>query len=115
MGRRGFIIWLIGAASAWPLIAWGQSPAAGEKRGLSLIAAQRSEIWHALRKQARKTQEPAGLNIGDVVPATMNLLSFGHNLRKKIPAIRLYQYTLLHDRVLIVDPGTKKIIAIIGH
>jgi hypothetical protein len=70
--------------------------------------------WHALRKHAGKTQEPAGLNIGEVVPDTLNLLSFGHHLCRKIPAIRPDSYALLHDRVLIVDPGTKKIISIIG-
>jgi hypothetical protein len=114
MKRREFIIWLVGALTAWPYIASAQFPGAGERCNLFLTAAQRSEIRRTLRKQAGKTEEPEGLNIGEVVPDTFHLLWFGHSLRKKIPAIRLYQYALLHDRVLIVDPRTKKIVSIIG-
>jgi hypothetical protein len=114
MKRREFIIWLVGALTAWPYTARAQFPGAGERRNLFLTAAQRSEIWRTLRKQAGKTEEPEGLNIGEVVPDTIHLLWFGHSLRKKIPAIRLYRYALLHDQVLIVDPRTKKIVSIIG-
>lgn len=114
MRRSTLIIWLIGAVTVWPLIALAQSPGNGEKRHLSLSHAQRSVIWRALKKEADKAQEPAGLNVGEVVPDTMNVLAFGRNLRKKIRPIRAYRYVLLHDQVLIVDPRTKKIIAIVG-
>jgi len=114
MRRSRFILGLIGAVIGWPLIALAQSPGGGEKHHLSLTHAQRSEIWRVLGQQAGKAQEPAGLNVGEAVPDTMNVLSFGHNLRKKIRGIRHYQYTLLHDQVLIIDPETKKIIAIVG-
>jgi hypothetical protein len=114
MRRREFIISLIGALTVWPFSAHAQRAGAGERRALSLTAAQRSEIWRALRRRAGKTQEPAGLNVGEIVPATFNLQLFGHRLRGRIPAIRLYRYALLHDQVLIVDPGTKEIVAIVG-
>jgi hypothetical protein len=67
------------------------------------------------KKTSRENTEPAGVSVGQAVPDTMNLLPFDHSLRKKIPAIRIYRYGLLHDEVLIVDPGTKKIVFIIGH
>jgi Protein of unknown function (DUF1236) len=113
MRRSKLIIGLIGAAAAWPLMALAQPAGSGQKHNLSLTHAQRSEIWHALRKQAGKTQEPAGLHVGEAVPDTMRVLSFEHGLRKRIREIRHYRYALLHDRVLIVDPATKKIIAIV--
>jgi hypothetical protein len=109
-----FAISQIAAVIVWPLLALAQSPAGAEDRELSLSSAQRSEIWHALGKRASKTQEPAGLNVGEAVPNTQHVLSFEHSLRKKIPAVRHYRYTLLHDQVLIVDPETKKIVAIVG-
>ena len=118
MRRREFIVWLIGAmtawSSAWPSIARAQSPGGEKTHTLSLSAAQQSEIWRALGTQARKTQEPAGLNVGEAVPDTMNVLRFSRRLRQKIPAIGPYRYTLLHGQVLIVDPTTKQIISIIG-
>jgi hypothetical protein len=114
MRRSALVIWLIGAVTVWPLIALAQSPGNGARRHLSLSHAQRAVIWHALRKEADKAQEPAGLNVGEAVPDTMNVLAFGRNLRKKIRPIRAYRYALMHDRVLIVDPQTKKIIAIVG-
>jgi hypothetical protein len=114
MRRREFLISLVGAMTAWPFTAPVRASGTGDLLEPSLTAAQGSKIWRALREHARRTQEPAGLNIGEVVPDTMNLLSFDHSLRKTIPGIRPYRYTLVHEQVLIVDPGTKKIVSIIG-
>jgi hypothetical protein len=118
MRRREFIIGLIGAMTAWPSIwpsiARAQSPGGEKKQPLSLSAAQQSEIWRAFGTRARKTQEPAGLNVGEAVPDTMNVLRFNRRLRQKIPSIGPYRYALLHGQVLIVDPKTKQIISIIG-
>jgi hypothetical protein len=105
---------LAAAAIAWPLIALAQPAGGGEQHNLSLTRAQQSEIWRALGKSADKAQEPAGLSMGEAVPDTMNVLPFSRRLRTNIRAIRHYHYALMHDQVLIVDPATKKIIAIVG-
>jgi hypothetical protein len=112
MRRSRFVIGLI-AAAAWPLIVFAQ-PSAAEEHNLSLTQAQQSEIWRTLGKSAAKTQEPAGLNVGEAVPDTMNVLRFNRHLRQKIRAIGSYRYALLHGQVLIVDPATKQIVSIIG-
>jgi hypothetical protein len=114
MRRREFIVGLIGAMTAWPSIARAQSSGGEKKQPLPLSGAQQSEIWRALGTQARKTQEPAGLNVGEAVPDTMNVLRFSRRLRQKIQTIGPYRYALLHGQVLIVDPKTKQIISIIG-
>jgi hypothetical protein len=114
MRRREFLVGLIGAMTAWPSIARAQSSSGEKKQPLSLSAAQQSEIWRALGTQARKTQEPAGLNVGEAVPDTMKVLRFSRRLRQKIQTIGPYRYALLHGQVLIVDPKTKQIISIIG-
>ena len=113
MRRSKLVIALI-AAAAWPSLAFAQPSAAGEKHSLSLTQAQQSEIWRALGKSAGRTQEPTGLNVGEAVPDTMNVLRFNRHLRHKIPTIGSYRYGLLHGEVLIVDPATKQIISIIG-
>jgi hypothetical protein len=113
MRRSKLLIGLI-AATAWLLTALTQPSGAEEKHNLALTQAQQSEIWRALGTSARRTQEPAGLNVGEAVPATMNVLPFSRHLRQKIRAIGSYRYTLLHSQVLIVDPATKQIVSIIG-
>lgn len=117
MRRREFI-GLIGSAAAssfWPLSTLAQQPAGGRDRHtLSLTSAQRAEIWRSLSKQAMKTLVPAGLNVGEVVPSTMHLLSFARDLRKTIPAIRPYLYALLQGQVLIIDPKTRRIVSIVS-
>jgi hypothetical protein len=115
MRRREFIAFLGSAAMALPFAAHAQQPAAGGRRHtLSLTSTQRAQIWRNLNKEATNASEPAGLNVGDIAPDTMHLLSFARALRKRIPAIRPYRYTLVHGQVLVIDPGTKKIVAIVG-
>jgi hypothetical protein len=115
--RREFIGLIAGTASFsfWPLLAGAQQHAAHrDLHTLSLTSRERAEIWRRLGKQAMKAAVPAGLNVGEKVPSTMHLLSFGGDLRKGIPTIQSYRYALLQGQVLIVDPETKKIMSILG-
>lgn len=81
---------------------------------LSLTSPQRGEIWRSLGNQATRTSVPAGLHVGEAVPDTMRLLPFSGKLRKRIPAIKPYAYTLLQGQVLIIDRQTKKIVSIVS-
>jgi hypothetical protein len=112
--RRGKLIIALIAAAAWPSIALAQPAGGGGKHDLSLTRAQQSAIWHVLGKEAAKAQEPAGLNVGETLPDTMNVLPFDRRLRGKIRSIGYYRYALMHGQVLIVDPESKRIIAIVG-
>jgi hypothetical protein len=79
-----------------------------------LTSAERSEIWRILSEPANRTSVPTGLNVGENVPNTIRLLSFADDLRKSIPAIWPYSYALLHGQVLIVNPRSKMIVAIVA-
>jgi hypothetical protein len=114
MRRRAFMTLLAGVGAAWLGAPYAQAPArAAGRRPLSLTSAQRAEIWRHLGKEAMRALEPAGLKVGEAVPQTMHLLPFARRLRRKIPEINRYFYTLLHGQVLIVDPASKKIVSIV--
>ena len=105
---------LAGVGAAWFGAPYAQPPArAADRRPLSLTSAQRAEIWRHLSNEAMRALEPAGLKVGEAVPQTMHLLSFARRLRRRIPEIRPYFYTLLHGQVLIVDPVSKKVVSIV--
>ena len=115
MRRREFIAWLGGALLAQPFAALAQEAMGnGGRHTLSLTSTQRAQIWRSLGKDATRASEPAGLHVGEAVPDTTNLLSFARAIRKRDPAIRPYQYALSHGQVLMIDPGTRKIVAIVG-
>jgi hypothetical protein len=54
------------------------------------------------------------LSVGETVPNTMKLRSFPGSVQKRVAAIRLFRYTLLQGEVVIVDPASNKIVAVVG-
>lgn len=95
------------------VLSWCPS-AAYTETALSLTSTEQTEIWRSLGSQATKTSVPTGLRVGEVVPDTMRLHPFARKLRKSVPAIKSYFYTLLHGQVLIIDPQAKEIVSIIS-
>jgi hypothetical protein len=78
--------------------------------GLKLTSAQRAAIWNELGNQS-----PAGqmLKVGDAVPNTLQLQPLPGDLSNQLPTLTSYQYAMLNGQVLIVDPATRKVAAII--
>jgi hypothetical protein len=89
------------------------SSAAYAQTGIDLTSSDRTEIWRVLGRDAMATSIPAGLHVGEQVPATMHLLSFSRHLRRNVPAIAHYAYALLYGEVLIVDRRARTIVSIV--
>lgn len=84
-----------------------------EQSPLKLTVAQRAEIWRHLGNQATENAPGFEPKIGEPVPTRLHLKSLPRNVSSQVPAVQPYEYAMLHSQLLIVDPSTKKIVAII--
>jgi hypothetical protein len=82
---------------------------------LELTAAQRSAIYHAVsgdKSKAAKRQFPAV--VGAEVPPMIELYSLPDDAVAGNPAAKYYQYTMVQDQVVLVDPTKMRVIGVIG-
>jgi hypothetical protein len=85
-----------------------------ESGTLKLSAAQKAQIWKELGGEATKAGIPAHtLKVGQTLPDTMNPQSMPGKVANKVPAVKSYQYAMGNGQVLIVNPSTHKIAAIV--
>ena len=85
-----------------------------ESGTLKLSAEQRAAIWKQLGGRATSAGMPnRTLIIGETVPDTMKLQSMPGKVTNRVPAVKPYQYAMVHGQLLIVNPSTKKIAAIL--
>jgi hypothetical protein len=82
---------------------------------LNLTSAQRQEIWQSVSKQAAKEAPPAGFTakVGEAVPSAVKLQPLPSSVSSQVPAVKPFEYAMLQNQVLIVDPSSKKIVDII--
>jgi hypothetical protein len=82
---------------------------------LTLTNTQREAIWQKLGHQPTQTN-PTGhnLNIGQVVPNGLSLQALPGNISAQVPAVKSYDYAMLDNQLLIIDPSTKRVVAIVA-
>jgi Protein of unknown function (DUF1236) len=90
----------------------------GSKSGASapLSAEQHVKIRETLRegKAERLNNVPFSISVGAAVPTTVHLYRLPVGIVEYAPQYRDYDYILVGDDILIVDPRTHKIVAVIG-
>jgi len=88
---------------------------ATSKDHLNLTSAQQKEIWQSVNKQNMKDATPSGFRpaVGQVVPGSIKLHAMPLDATKQVPAVRSYDYAMLQNDVLLIDPTSKKIVDII--
>jgi len=82
----------------------------------ALSAEQHAKIWTTLRgeKTERLSNVPFSSTVGEIVPGTVHLYSLPASILEYAPQYRDYEYILVGDEILIVDPRTLRIVAVIA-
>jgi Protein of unknown function (DUF1236) len=82
----------------------------------ALSAEQHAKIWSTLRgeKSERLTNVEFSTTVGGVIPRTVHLYRLPVSIVEYAPQYRGYEYILVGDEILIVDPRTLRIVAVIA-
>jgi hypothetical protein len=92
-----------------------QNDDVGISQKLELTAAQRGAIYAAVSKDRSKVSPqrfPAV--IGAEVPPMINLYALPDDIVAGIPAAKLYECTMVEDKVVLVDPTRMRVVDTIG-
>ena|SRR5690349_20218557 len=81
----------------------------------ALSAEHHAKVWEAVRgeKTAPFTGARFSMTVGDAVPQTVHLNRLPARVIEFAPQYRGYEYVLVSDEILIVDPRTHRIVAVI--
>src|SRR6202035_3623077 len=81
----------------------------------ALSSEQHTKIRDSLRveKSERLTNVPFSTKVGEAIPGTVHLYVLPVSIMEYAPQYRGYEYILVGDEILIVDPRTLRIVAVI--
>ena len=81
-----------------------------------LTQEQRDTIYQSVRSDRSSPPAPQGTQValGIQVPSNVHLSPMPATAARLVPEARGMQVTLVDKRVIVVEPGSRKIIAIIG-
>jgi len=81
----------------------------------ALSTEQHTKIRDTLRveKSERLTSVPFSTKVGEAIPGTVHLYVLPVSIMEYAPQYRGYEYILVGDEILIVDPRTLRIVAVI--
>ena len=82
----------------------------------TLSTEQHAKMWDTVRgeKTERLTDVHFSVKVGEVVPGTVHLYRLPVSIVEYAPQYRDYEYILVGDEILIVDPRTLRIVAVIA-
>ena len=81
-----------------------------------LTPEQKTAIAQAVKQSDRKVVVPPGVTaqVGSELPAALELYMLPDTTLAQIPAAKLYKYTMVNDRVVLVDPTTMRVVDILA-
>ena len=101
------------SSSQSPNAATKMAPAAADT--LTLTSAQQKTAWKDLYVGSHAQKTPTGFNatIGAVVPDSVTTAPMTKKAAGDVPALTPYHFAMLQKKLLIVNPGDKKIAGVI--
>jgi hypothetical protein len=104
---------LIGSA----VLAAAQTPAQDAHAGprIELSPAQRQTIYQSVSKTQKNHAAPTGfrVSVGGTVPSAISLAPMPGTLEILMPQIGAYEVALIERQVVLVDPQTRQVAAVI--
>jgi hypothetical protein len=110
---------LTAAQSADQTIGGTGAVAAQSKGAPALNEAQREQVWQAVMARATDDKLPADFQpaVGAKVPTQkkLPLHPLPRPLANQVPVLKQYYYAKLPDKVVLVDPISRKVVEVITH
>jgi hypothetical protein len=83
---------------------------------LKLTAEQRQTIYASISSQKQKETAPPDFRatVGAVVPQSIELQALPKTIVELIPALKDYEFAMVANQVLLVDPKNKQVVEVIN-
>lgn len=81
-----------------------------------LTADEQIAIARAVKQADRKVNVPPGVTaaVGSELPPALELYTLPDSALATIPAAKLFKYTVVGDRVVLVDPTTMRVVHVLS-
>ncbi len=84
-------------------------------RTLELTAAERLAIYQSITQTQKNNAAPIGFRatVGARVPDSVELKPLSDTLAKLVPQARAYSIGMVEKEVILVDPGSRQVVAVV--
>src|SRR4051812_34609125 len=81
---------------------------------IDLTPEQETTVYTTITRERVRMPPPAALdvNVGAVLPSEVEIYEVPAAV--EVAPVRRYRYTVVNDRVVLVDPGTRKVVRVIN-
>jgi hypothetical protein len=86
------------------------------KDNLTLTRSQQRTAWKDLSKQASNQAAPSSFtaSVGATVPGDITIQAVPAKVAARVSSLKPYDFALLHNKLLIVNPNDKKVVDVIS-
>jgi hypothetical protein len=104
------VLALVGGVS----VAAAQTTTTTTTTSFDLSPAQRTTIYKSVTKErVTSPSTDVRVSVGAEIPRSVELHALPSTVVTEVPGAKTYKYTVVDDQVVIVDPGTMKVVEII--